>query len=377
MVAAIVVAAIALRPDPPVVPRITVIAIPGLATPVAPRRPAPAPAPPPPPEPAPPPAALPREPWAGLAVSPSGATIVVWTRTQAFASRDDGRTFAQIAEGARDLQTALVGEDGAIYLLDAPQALGVVRAGEPIRWRDIPFAFNGGAWITLVGGWVVAMGVPLAAPPPCIEQVARSIDQGATWQIVDPPPAPRSCPHGSGRTNAYAWGGTVIASTELASPPRFFTLAPSWTGWTELPYGKLYHPGSGAELRQDGWFYSWQRDGLHAMAPSGEDHVLTGIDHAIDPFLWSMLPLRNDRAAFLIFHRDGREHLFELDGDAAHAVALPREGAIGAPYILESQIALDQRGRLTALAAGHVVRWTHRDGWQPVPGDAAVTAARR
>jgi hypothetical protein len=121
-----------------------------------------------------------RSPVQGAAIAPDDCTIAAWTAGELFASWDGGVTFAR-HEVPTGIATAVV-TPRRIVLLRSDGALGVVRAGTELVWRDLgvlasrnprPMSLSaGGDWI-LVHDESALLGV--------------SGDDGATWRYLTPP----------------------------------------------------------------------------------------------------------------------------------------------------------------------------------------------
>jgi len=138
------------------------------------------------------PAPIPRSGFVGVAESRDGRVAAAWTATSLYVTRNGGRTFSRALARTGAIAGALVNDDGAVFVLRTPRALGAQYADGTEAWRTMPRAVqprsdDDEVRVTAVArgahtGWLVVN--PRGRTEDEAGWVALTDDDGIHWRTV-------------------------------------------------------------------------------------------------------------------------------------------------------------------------------------------------
>jgi len=220
--------------------------------------------------------ALKRDDLLGIATSPTGCTIVVWTWDEVMVSRDDGLTFVTLPRRATDDTSAAVDRDAIVYVA-RDGVLEVVDTAGTITRRPLPDRTL--HHIAATGRWLVLRSE---------HELAASDDAGITWHVVPLPVADIT----SAAVHITDDDAVHLAVATAREPLRYFTgnlRAGTWRAiWSppaKRPYTDPANPTrpdpyqsiSAFAFGADGTLYAERYDayGFHVFAVTGDGRFTT------------------------------------------------------------------------------------------------------
>lgn len=291
--------------------------------------------------------------WLGAAASPGPVAVAaVWSSTELFLSRDDGRTFAQVLGGPGSIGGAAIDEVGTLFLVRDQKRLGAHNPDGQSLWRELPFAGDTLA-LTTGAGWLGWLGLAHDSERSSAVVLALSADGGQTWRTQS------VAEHADRALMTIEEDGAIYLLTLLedAAAPSMSRLLGHVDGRAleTMRWPSEYADAWG--LGADGWAYAIASEcasadnAICAMGPDGTSELRpSGVKTD-----WNLLMHSNGAVALAV----SGERLLRTDGARLKVVDERIPTGITA-------LAVDGIDRGLAVVGQHLLRWSPSHGWRVV-----------